>query len=95
MGADLTLDIVQLLHNNTHMPTLHRLPNCKIELRSRDHRPAHVHVLFGDGREALVYLADLRVVARQPVRAAEMSGALAWIAERADELTERFEELQR
>lgn len=89
------LDIVQPLHNNIPMPTLHRLPNCKIELRSRDHRPAHVHVLFGDGREALVYLADLRVAARQPVRAAEMSGALAWIAARADELTERFEELQR
>lgn len=45
------------------MPLLHRLPHCKIEMRSRDHRPAHVHVLFSDGREALVYLADLKVEA--------------------------------
>lgn len=76
------------------MPTLHRLANCKIELRSRDHRPAHVHVLFWDGREALVYLADLRVVSRQPIRAAELATALAWIAERTGELTVNFEELQ-
>lgn len=76
------------------MPTIHRLPNCKIELRTRDHRPAHVHVLLSDGREALVYLADLSVVARQSIRAAELTEALTWIAEHASELTERFEELQ-
>ena len=28
------------------MPLLHRLPHCKIEMRSRDHRPAHVHVVL-------------------------------------------------
>jgi hypothetical protein len=76
------------------MPTLHRLPNCKIELRSRDHRPAHVHVLFSDGREALVYLDDLRIVSRQIIRTGELADALAWIAGRTDELTQRFEELQ-
>jgi hypothetical protein len=76
------------------MPTIHRLPNCKIELRSRDHRPAHVHVLFSDGREALVYLSDLRVITRQAIRAAELSTALGWIAERINELTDQFEELQ-
>lgn len=76
------------------MPTLHRLPNCKIELRTRDHRPAHVHVLLSDGREALVYLADLRVISRQPIRAAELTEALDWISARITELTEQFEELQ-
>lgn len=76
------------------MPTIHRLPNCKIDLRTRDHRPAHVHVLLSDGREALVYLADLRVVARQSIRAAELTEALAWIAGHAAELTDKFEELQ-
>ena len=76
------------------MPTLHRLPNCKIELRSRDHRPAHVHVLFSDGRESLVYLDDLRIVSRQIIRTGELADALAWIAGRTDELTQRFEELQ-
>ena len=76
------------------MPTLHRLPNCKIEMRSRDHRPAHVHVLMSDGREVLVYLDDLRTEARQKVRWAEIASALAWIGPRADELSQLFEELQ-
>ena len=76
------------------MPTLHRLPNCKIEMRSRDHRPAHVHVLMSDGREVLVYLDDLRTEARQKVRRAEIIAALGWIRPRADELSQLFEELQ-
>jgi len=76
------------------MPILHRLPNCKIEMRTRDHRPAHVHVLFSDGRDVLVYLDSLRTIARQPVRASEIATALKWIAERTSELTAKFEELQ-
>ena len=88
------LDSVQWLHNNTVVPTLHRLPNCKIEMRTRDHRPAHVHVLFSDGRDVLVYLDNLRAISRQPVRASEMAPALEWIAERTSELIARFEELQ-
>lgn len=77
------------------MPTLHRFPTCKIELRTRDHRPAHVHVLFNDGREALVYLDTLNTESRATIRAAELTEALAWIAARVDILTARFEELQK
>lgn len=77
------------------MPALHRLPNCKIELRTRDHRPAHVHVTFSDGREVLVYLADLSTTTRQSIRASELAPALSWIAARTAELTEQFEELQK
>lgn len=76
------------------MPTLHRLPNCAIILRTRDHRPAHVHVLMNDGREALVYLDDLSVAKRQPIRTVELAEALQWIAERTEALTRHFEELQ-
>lgn len=76
------------------MPTIHRLSSCKIELRTRDHRPAHVHVLFSDGRDVLVYLADLSVATRHAVRPAELAGALTWIAEHTVELIDRFEELQ-
>jgi hypothetical protein len=76
------------------MPTLHRLQNCKIEMRSRDHRPAHVHVLMSDGREVLVYLDDLRTEAREKVRRAEIAAALAWIRPRVAELAQLFEELQ-
>jgi hypothetical protein len=86
---------VQWLHKNVAVPTLHRLPNCKVEIRSRDHRPAHVHILLADGREVLVVLADMSTDARQKVRPAEIADALAWIATRAAELTDLFEELQR
>lgn len=76
------------------MPLLHRLPNCKIEVRTRDHLPPHVHVLLKDGREVLVYLADGKLVMRQKVRRMEIAEALDWIAARAPELIERFKELQ-
>ncbi len=77
------------------MPLLHRLPNGKIEMRNRDHRPAHVHVLFSDGREALVYLSDLKVDTRRRILAKELIAALAWLAPRAAQLALDFEELQR
>lgn len=77
------------------MPTLHRLPHCKIEMRTRDHRPAHVHVLFSDGREALVYLSDLTVDTRGRILAKELATALEWIGLRATKLAIDFEELQR
>ena len=76
------------------MPTLHRLQNCKLEMRTRDHRPAHVHVLFSDGRDVLVYLDSLHTISRQPVRASEIAPALEWIAERTSQLIAQFEELQ-
>jgi hypothetical protein len=46
------------------MPTLYRFPNGKIEIRTRDHLPPHVHVLLNDGREVLVHLADGQLVMR-------------------------------
>lgn len=77
------------------MPTLHRLANCKIEMRSRDHRPAHVHVLFSDGREALIELESGKVKTRQTIRDAELIEAKAWIAARTHELIAQFEEMQK
>lgn len=64
-------------------------------MRTRDHRPAHGHVLFNDEREALVYLADLRIAMRQRVSARDIADALEWISKRRTELIAQFEELQR
>ena len=89
------LDNVHPLHNTEHMPTIHRLPNCKIDIRTRDHRPAHVHILLSDGREALVFLDDMSTVSRQRIRPGEIAEAMEWIAERAHELINLFEELQK
>lgn len=77
------------------MPLFYRLPHCKIDMRSRDHRPAHVHVLFADGREALVYLSDLTVETRGRILSKELAAALEWLRPRAAQLTLDFEELQR
>ena len=77
------------------MPILHKQPDCKIEMRSRDHRPAHVHEVFSDGRDALVYLADLQVLTRQRILASELAPALAWLSPRLEQLTNDFEELQK
>jgi hypothetical protein len=63
-------------------------------MRTRDHRPAHVHVLFSDGREALVYLSDLKVDTRGRILAKELAAALEWIGQRAAKLAIDFEELQ-
>lgn len=64
-------------------------------MRSRDHRPAHVHVLFSDGREALVYLSDMNVATRGRILASELAAALEWIRQHAAKLAIDFEELQR
>jgi len=54
-----------------------------------------VHILLSDGREALVFLDDMSTVSRQRIRPGEISEAREWIAERAHELTNLFEELQK
>jgi len=51
--------------------------------------------LFSDGREALVYLSDLKVDARARILAKDLAAALAWLAPRAAQLALDFEELQR
>jgi hypothetical protein len=58
------------------MPTIHRLPNMSIRVNMPDHRPAHVHVVLADRRDALVYLETLEMVSRT-VRTAEIAQALA------------------
>jgi hypothetical protein len=76
------------------MPIIKRLSNCTIHLRTRDHRPAHVHVVMNDGRDVLVMLHDLQVQSRKPVLHKEIAEALAWIGSCSDQLMIKFEELQ-
>ena len=73
------------------MPALHRINQTTIRVNVPDHRPAHVHIVLADRRDALVYLDTFEVVSRT-VRAAEITEALSWI--RANHETARaiFEE---
>jgi hypothetical protein len=73
------------------MPTIHRLPSMTIRVNVPDHRPAHVHVVLTDRRDALVYLDTLETVSRT-VRTAEIAEALAWIAANGDRARQIFED---
>ena len=85
------LDYVQSLHNNTTMPTIHRLGATTIRVNTPDHRPAHVHVVLADRRDALVMLDTLAVVSRT-VSAREIADALAWIDANREACRAIFEE---
>lgn len=73
------------------MPTIHRFNDMTIRVNVPDPRPAHVHVVLGDRRDALVYLETLEVVSRS-VRLAEISAALEWIRDNRDAARKVFEE---
>ena len=80
-----TLALVQLLHYHPTMPTLVRLAICKIVMYAADHLPPHFHIIANDGREALVEIATLSVLAGNVGRRAQVE-ALTWAAGHALEL---------
>jgi hypothetical protein len=59
------------------MPTLARLPNCKITMYAGDYLPPHFHVILLDGREALVVIADLAILSSRAHKR-ELEAALQW-----------------
>ena len=85
------VDIVQQLHNNLTMPTLHRLANMSIRVNVPDHRPPHVHVVMTDRRDALVDLTTLTVTSRT-LRESDISDALSWIKANRAYATQVFTE---
>lgn len=70
-------DIVQSLHKNQPMPTIHRFANMTIRVNVPDHRPPHVHVVMSDRRDAFVDLATLAMTSRT-LRASDIADALIW-----------------
>lgn len=90
-GERFTLDFVQSLHNNRTMPTIHRIGSAAIRINTPDHRPAHVHVVLADRRDALVVLDTLEVISRS-VSAREIVEALTWIEANRDTCRALFEE---
>jgi hypothetical protein len=84
-------DSVQSLHNNTRMPTLHRLPNMSIRVNVPDHRPPHLHVVLSDRRDALVDLYTLSITSRT-LEASDIADALVRIKANRDYATNIFME---
>ena len=62
-----------------NMPTIQRIGTTTIRVNVPDHRPAHVHVVLADRRDALVVIDTLQVVNRT-LQAGDISEALGWIA---------------
>lgn len=73
------------------MPTIHRIGTTTIRVNTPDHRPAHVHVVLADRRDALVVLDTLEVISRN-VKAREITAALDWIAANRAACRRLFEE---
>ena len=74
------------------MPTVQRLSSCTITLYAADHLPPHFHVRANDGREALVELSTLAVLAgRIPRR--ELAEAMTWAANNHELLQAKWKEL--
>lgn len=61
------------------MPTIQRIGTAAIRVNVPDHRPAHVHVVLSDRRDALVVIDTLEVVSRT-LQARDIAEALDWIA---------------
>ena len=59
------------------MPTMQRLPDCRILMYLGNHPPRHVHVVLRDDRDAIVELESLLVIGKLASR--EIRDALNWI----------------
>ncbi|GJD95530.1 DUF4160 domain-containing protein [Methylobacterium iners] len=73
------------------MPTLHRLPNCKIAIYADDHNPPHFHI-EGKGWRVLVAIDGLRVLAGNPSKA---GAAMDWAASNTALLRTEWQRLNR
>ena len=62
------------------MPTLKRFPNCRIEVRFGDHNPPHFHVVFNDGREVLMEIANMDIMLGH-ARRSELASVVGWAME--------------
>jgi hypothetical protein len=75
------------------MPTIKRFSYCRIEIRPRDHKPPHFHVVLADGRDCLVEIDTLDMIG--PVRAEEIIQPLEWARENKQLLMEEWEKWHR
>ena len=72
---------MQWLHYAQFMPTLKRFHSCRLEIRHGDHNPPHFHVVFSDGREAMLQIDGLRVLAGR-LKLGELAMVRAWVEAR-------------
>ena len=66
------------------MPTIKRFPDCRIEIRPRDHLPPHFHVVLAEGRTCPVEIGTLAVLGA--IRADEIAAVIEWAGAHRDTL---------
>jgi len=76
------------------MPLIKRFAHCQVRINLKDHAPPHFHVLFSDGREALIEISGLEILRGQVARR-ELSEVLEWAASNRNMLLNKFEDLQK
>jgi hypothetical protein len=74
------------------MPTLHRFDNCVIRMYANDHLPPHFHIGMNDGRECLVEIGSLEMLAGR-INRREIAEPLAWAKENIAALRTTWKEL--
>ena len=74
------------------MPTLYRFGNCVIRMYTNDHLPPHFHIGMNDGRECLVEIGTLKLLAGR-INRREIAEPLAWTQENHAALNKAWEEL--
>jgi hypothetical protein len=74
------------------MPTIKRFSSCKVCIYAADHLPPHFHILANDGRNALVEISTLTVLAGI-VGSAVLSEVTRWAAGKKEFLQSKWDEL--
>ena len=73
------------------MPIIVRFAFCVICINPREHNPPHFHVRMNDGREALIEIDTLAILATEVARR-EIREALSWAEANRELLKRKFEE---
>lgn len=73
------------------MPIIKRFHNCQIRIYIGDHLPPHFHIVLNDGRDCLVEIETLAVLAGKLPRRA-IAPALTWAADNRAALRAKWKE---
>jgi hypothetical protein len=74
------------------MPTIQRLSRASITMYADDHAPPHFHVVAKDGKQALVAISALTVLAGT-VERKTLDETLMWAENNLEFLIEKWDEL--
>ena len=78
---------------DSQMPLIHEFKGIKVYIYSREHRPPHIHVVYGE-YEVLLSIETVEVYAGY-IPGKQKKLAINWISENSDQALRIFYELNR